>query len=119
MFQSQKEFHSPMEFEFTDVGIRIDSIFSTSNIPWTEIIKFKENKDMFLLYYTANCFYILPKRLICDLKQVEYINSCITQNSSPKNIMIRKYIRTTQAITLSITFLIVIIIVLVRFLASN
>lgn len=42
-----------------------------SSMKWVDFVRFRENKQLFLLYVADNLFYIFPKRWFSDAAQME------------------------------------------------
>jgi hypothetical protein len=83
IFTQQKELHSPFEIEFTDAGMIMSNEFGNSIRPWRNFNKWKENKELIMLYHSDVMYSILPKRLFTDPQQIETIKSYLEQNKVP------------------------------------
>ncbi len=66
IFKQQKAFHTPFTVLFNDDGIDSKSDLGDVNIPWSHIIRWKENDKLFLLYHSDVIFQFIPKRLILE-----------------------------------------------------
>jgi hypothetical protein len=63
-----------IRYEFDDVGMKVVGPHSTSEMRWSAIIKWRENKSTILLYATPHFANFLPKRFFstpADLAAVE------------------------------------------------
>ena len=118
-FRIQKELNAPFEFEFTETHMLLNTLYNKSSIPFTEFVKWKENKEVFLLYYNSNCFYVIPKRFFMDPQQIETIKANIDVTKNNKMKEIRRIYRKTNWIIYAVLFLIIIILVLTNLVNSN
>ena len=75
IFSQQKELNSPFEMEFTDTGLVASNEFGNSNRPWGNFIKWRENKDLFILYHSDIVYTIIPKRIFTGPEQVEKVKA--------------------------------------------
>jgi len=84
IFTQQKEFSLPFEIEFTETGMRSSNEVGNSNRPWTNFVKWKENKELFMLYHSDVLFTMIPKRFFTDPQQIEMVRSFLEKNNVPK-----------------------------------
>lgn len=84
LFAQQKELNLPIELEFTDSGLGTSNELGNSTRPWTHFIKWKENKELILLYHSDILFSMIPVRFFTDLQQVEILKSFLEKNKVPK-----------------------------------
>ena len=75
IFKQQKAFHIPFTIFFNDNGIDSKSDLGDVNIPWSHIIRWKENDKLFLLYHSDVIFQFIPKRLIAEEDTVNKLRS--------------------------------------------
>ena len=84
IFMQQKELSSPIEFEFTETGLHTSNEFGNSTRPWSYFIKWKENKELIMLYHSDVLFNMIPKRFFTDPQQIETVKSYLENNKVPK-----------------------------------
>ena len=84
LFTQQKELSLPFEIEFTETGMSSSNEVGNSNRPWINFIKWKENKDLFMLYHSDVMFNMIPKRCFTDPQQIETVRSFLEKNNVPK-----------------------------------
>jgi len=84
LFVQQKELSLPIEFEFTETGMSSSNELGNSTRPWTNFVKWKENKELILLYHSDVLFSMIPVRFFTDPQQVEIIKSFLEKNKVPK-----------------------------------
>lgn len=118
-FRIQKELNAPFEYEFTETHMLLNTLYNKSSIPFTEFVKWKENKVVFLLYYNPNCFYVIPKRFFMDPQQIDLIKAYIDATKNNKMKEIRRISRKTNWIIYAVLFLLIIILVLTNLVHSN
>jgi len=84
LFAQQKELSLPFEIEFTETGVSSSNELGYNTRPWTNFIKWKENKDLFMLYHSDILFNMVPKRCFTDPQQIETVRSFLEKNNVPK-----------------------------------
>ena len=62
LFEQSKELAAPMEHEITPTGLITTSAYGCSERPWGIFRKWKEDKDLLMLYITDGQFIMIPKR---------------------------------------------------------
>jgi hypothetical protein len=83
IFFQQKELSSPFEMEFTDTSMAVSNEFGSSNRPWGHFTKWKENKEVLMLYHSDVLYTIIPKRVFADAQQVETVKAFLEKNNVP------------------------------------
>ena len=94
IFIQQKELSSPFEIEITDVGMNFSNEYGNSTRPWRNFTKWKENKELLVLYHSDVMFSIIPKRIFSDSQQLDTIKNLLEKNkvSVTKNRSIISYV---------------------------
>jgi hypothetical protein len=62
-FRKHKMLQQEQTFTFHDEGVDAKSSNGTGTINWSDFFKWKDGKDMILLYPAPNLFYPIPKRI--------------------------------------------------------
>jgi hypothetical protein len=83
IFQQQKELSMPYEIEITDAGLNITNELGNSLRPWKNFSKWKESKELFLLYHSDVMFTILPKRCFTEPAQIEAVKGNLKSSNVP------------------------------------
>lgn len=83
IFYQQKELSSPFEYEFTETGMVASNEFGSSNRPWEHFNKWKENKELLMLYYSDVMYSIIPKRIFFDSQQIETVKAFLEKSKVP------------------------------------
>ena len=79
LFEQHKELGAPIEHDITPEGLLSTSQYGNSNRPWDIFRKWKENKDLLLLYITDVQFVMIPKRF-CAPEQLAALRTYLDQN---------------------------------------
>ncbi len=79
LFEQHKELGAPVEHEITPEGLIMTSQFGNSNRPWSIFRRWKENKDLLMLYITDIQFIMIPKRF-CTPEQLAALHGYLDQN---------------------------------------
>jgi hypothetical protein len=74
IFQQQKDLSSPFEIELSDETYTGTNLYGTYRIPWQDFVKWKEDRQMILLYRSDLMINFIPKRLLAGEDQVQYIH---------------------------------------------
>ncbi len=82
-FGQQKSLAGPFDMEFSDEGFQSTSEHGSSRLPWTDFVKWKENKDVILLYRTDLMFHVLPKRLFPSEVDIDYVREKLRAHAVP------------------------------------
>ncbi len=87
VFFQQKELSAPFEIEFTDTSMLASNEFGNSTRPWKNFIKWKENKELLLLYHSDMLYNIIPKRFFFDPQQFETVKTYLETNKVPCQVV--------------------------------
>jgi hypothetical protein len=82
IYNQQKELSMPFEMEIREDGLSASNELSSSRRPWNNFLKWKENRDMFLLYHSDVMATIIPKRFLKP-EQLEAIKRHLRENNVP------------------------------------
>jgi hypothetical protein len=108
-FDQNKELSSPFEMELTEEGYSISNSYGSGRIPWKDFAKWKEDKQIILLYRTDNMFNMVPKRLLHDGTDVQYILDQLRLNNVKVAGSARNPVRTVLLVILAVLFLAVMV----------
>jgi hypothetical protein len=78
LFDQNKELGAPIEHEITPEGLTTTSQYGNSSRPWSIFRKWKENKDLLVLYITDIQFIMIPKRF-CTPEQLTALHGYLDQ----------------------------------------
>jgi hypothetical protein len=112
-FNKRKDLSEPITYEFDGAHISSSALTNQSSRPWSDICEIKENKDICLLYFGLNCFYIIPKRFFTSPEDMEKMRSWVYESPviKPNNVGDRQ--RTKLIVSIVIFAIIVFLIILV------
>jgi len=83
IYGQQKELAEPFEYEITDAGLTVANKYGHSIRPWGNFAKWKENKNLLLLYHSDVLFTMIPRRFCTD-EQITAIHSHLLENKIPE-----------------------------------
>ena len=107
-FFKQKDLNAPFELEFTDNGMSTSNEFSTSTRQWENFVKWKENKELLLLYHSDKEYRIIPKRIFSDSQEVEIIKTYLKKNKV-QAVTSRQYASCVVLIILFISVMLILV----------
>jgi len=61
-FKKHPNFSRPCSLHVDDDGLRTSNDVSTNESKWAAFVKFRETPNIFLIYFGANIFRVIPKR---------------------------------------------------------
>jgi hypothetical protein len=107
LFEQHKELSAPVEHEITPEGLITKSQYGNSNRPWSIFSKWRENKDLLMLYVTDIQFVMIPKRL-CTAEQLAAVHSYLDQNKvlEASKVRTRSWARTAMWILLLLAIMV-------------
>jgi hypothetical protein len=92
-YDQHKELSSPFELELTDEGYSITNSYGSGKIPWKDFAKWKEDQKVILLYRTDNMFNMVPRRLLQEAAQIQYIHEQLRRNNVKEASRVRNPVR--------------------------
>jgi uncharacterized membrane protein len=109
-YNQHKELSSPFEMELTEAGYSIKNSYGSSTMPWKDFAKWKEDQQMILLYRTDAMFNMIPKRLLPEEGQVQFILEQLRRNNVKEASQVRNPMRIILWTILVILLLLVVVI---------
>lgn len=80
IYQQHMDMSAPFEIEITPTGLVSSNQYGYANRPWRKFRKWKESKDLLMLYLSDIQFLLIPKRFITD-EQMEAIRARLGENN--------------------------------------
>jgi hypothetical protein len=80
LYSQQKTLQVPVEVEIKEDTLNTTSEFGQNTHPWKDFVKWKEDKELFLLYQSDVAFNMLPKRMFSDPTQIDAVRSYLQKN---------------------------------------
>ncbi len=93
-YTQHKELSSLFEMDLTDEGYNIKNDYGSGKIPWKDFAKWKSDEKIILLYRTDNMFNMVPKRLLTDETQAQYVIEQLKLNHVKEASQVRNPVRT-------------------------
>lgn len=60
----RRDLAEPVQWEFSEAGLRHTSVFSDSTYPWAALREWREDEHVILIYISAQLFYIVPRAAV-------------------------------------------------------
>ncbi len=115
-YKQHKELSSPFEMDLTDEGYAIKNLYGAGRVPWKDFAKWKADKNIILLYRTDNMFNMVPRRLLQDESQTQYILEQLEKNGVKEASQVKNPARRlTQWIIYGLLAVIIIILLYMNF----
>ncbi|SRR5258708_7011992 len=83
IFQQQKLLHKPFSFTITDEAILSKAEHGQANLSWDIFRKWKESKELFLLYQSDILFHIVPKRSFASEEDLVQFRKLLIEKIGP------------------------------------
>ncbi len=83
IYEQQREMSSPFDHAITASGLATSNQYGHLDRPWEDFRKWKENKDLLLLYLSDVQFVLIPKRF-CTAEQLEALRTYLRGNHVPQ-----------------------------------
>lgn len=74
IFQQHKELSLPFECDLTHQALIFRNERGSTTLPWLEIVQYRVDRHMFLIYRTDTMFHMLPLRLFKDQITLNFLN---------------------------------------------
>ncbi len=78
-FTPQAWMSVPVQFDITSAGLAMSSRSGTADRPWSDLTRWKENKNIMLLFISNTQYVAFPKRF-CTIEQLAAIRAYLRQN---------------------------------------
>lgn len=115
LFSQQKDIRAPFEIELTPEAFQTTSATGHARRPWTDFVTWRENQNLFVLYYADNLFAIVPKRAFAEPNAVETIRGYL-QAANVRNIQPS---RSAMPCVVYLVVLLLIVVLLFQFRAAS
>ncbi len=84
IYGQHKEMQVPFQHEITAEGLVSSNAFAQAKRPWGHFIRWKENKDVFMLYVSDVSFILIPRRFITP-EQLAALHARLQENGVPQH----------------------------------
>jgi hypothetical protein len=79
-FAQRKDLRHPFTFEPDTSGLRVTSAALSGTKPWSDYLKWKEDRSVFLLYMSDRTFTIMPKRFFASPQDEQAFRELVSGN---------------------------------------
>jgi hypothetical protein len=83
IFDQQKELHLPFKMRFGEDGLHFENSIGQATRPWEMFVKWKEDKNILMLYHSDVMFSMLPKRLMND-ETIVFVRDQLKKKNVPE-----------------------------------
>ena len=80
VYRQHKALQRPIHLESTAVGLYGENETGHSTTPWTDYLRWKEGKTLFLLYVSDQMFHIIPKRFFNSESDITEFRNVLAAN---------------------------------------
>ena len=77
IYRQQKALHRELRMKFDDVGVTAENENGRSSTPWEDYLKWKQNDQLILLYFSDCLYHMVPKRFFADAHDFEKLRELI------------------------------------------
>ena len=83
VYSQQRNLQLPFESVCTDSGIESTNANTSSRLPWSHLIRWKEGATLFVLYQSDLMMTMVPKRCFAQPEQVDAFRGLLTERLGP------------------------------------
>lgn len=62
IYRQQKDLQRPFAFDWTEAGYTLESDHGNSRVPWSDVVRWREGEQVFIIYRSDVLFNLVPKR---------------------------------------------------------
>jgi hypothetical protein len=84
LYRQYKSIQEPITAELTDAGIKFSAPDGESNLPWSKILRWRQNDQFILIYPMPILFYILPKSIAQEGFDVPLLVQRLAEHVGPE-----------------------------------
>jgi hypothetical protein len=74
-YRNYKLLHQDLSIAFTDTGYIMKAPNGENTVKWSDLLRWRENKEYILIYFAPKLFHLIPKRLSdkgLDINKIEH-----------------------------------------------
>ena len=83
-YAQRKDLHHDISMVVTNSGIASQTERGNSTKPWSDYLKWKEDKNIFLLYLSDQMFQMVPKRFFATHEDIDAFRSMVRHSIADK-----------------------------------
>jgi hypothetical protein len=80
-FGQQKAASLPFQATVSEEGLRLENQLGTGLLPWAHVYKWREGRDLFLVYFSGALYYVIPKRFFGSPQQVADFRAALERHA--------------------------------------
>ena len=80
IYRQQKLLQQPLLIRISDEQFYSKNEYGESSLPWNTFLKWKEGKDLFLVYQTDRLFHMLPKRFFPSAEATDELREILRKH---------------------------------------
>jgi hypothetical protein len=80
VYRQHTSLQKPFTLEITEEWFRAHSEEGETHTQWSELHKWKEGKKIFLIYRADNMFHMIPKRLLNEPVEMNFLRTVLQQS---------------------------------------
>ena len=73
------------ELDWDDTTLGFENPDTRTRKPWSELVKWRQDARVFLIYFTPRLFWIVPKRLFADTGERRAFEALLLEKIGPEN----------------------------------
>jgi len=85
LYKQQRVLHEPHEIMFDATGISTTYSLANGTLPWSHVHKWRESKDLLLVYHSDAMFSIFPKRHFDPPSELDRFRELLASRVGPAN----------------------------------
>ena len=86
IFWQQKAMQIPYSYTVTDEAVMTKSEISEEKLPWNHFIKWKEGKNLFVIYHSDVMFRMVPKRCFMSPEEMTQFRQLLETKLGPAGV---------------------------------
>ena len=83
MYEQQKELHYPYTITIDEMGIHTKNQIGEAKRPWSLFVKWREDKNLIMLYHSDVMFSMLTKRYLNE-EAIRFVHEQLKKNNIPE-----------------------------------
>jgi hypothetical protein len=82
IFRQQKSLQHPFRMIVDASGLSVSNEFGQAVVPWDHVRKWKENRQLFLVYHSDVLFHMIPKHCLRDPEEAIALRSLLSTHAT-------------------------------------
>ncbi len=77
MYRQQKALQRESKIKFDEAGVTAENENGRTSTPWADFLKWKQNDELILLYFSDCMFHMIPKRFFAGIGEFENLREML------------------------------------------